>query len=84
MVNGTLSNMFLVLTPGTEKIPNYLISDPAYPLTPFCMKEYATCAANEEVIFNALLHSARNQIESAFGWLKARWSVLTKKLDLKL
>ena len=48
------------------------------------MKEYATCANNEEVVFNSLLRSARNQIESVFGRLKARWSFLTKKVDLKL
>jgi hypothetical protein len=48
------------------------------------MKEYATCASNEEVIFNTLLRAARNPIECAFGRLKARWSVLTKKVDLKI
>ena len=48
------------------------------------MKEYATCVSNEEVVFNSLLRSSRNQIESAFGRLKARWSFLTKKVDLKL
>jgi hypothetical protein len=82
--SGTLPCTFQSITPGAEKIPNYLIGDPAYPLTPHCMKEYATCSCNEEVIFNSLLRSARNQIESAFGRLKARWSFLTKKVDLKL
>ena len=31
-----------------------------------------------------MLRSARNPIESAFGRLKARWSVLTKKIDFKI
>ena len=31
-----------------------------------------------------MLRSARNPIECAFGRLKARWQVLTKKLDFKL
>ena len=84
LVSGTLPCTFQSITPGAEKIPNYLIGDPAYPLTPHCMKEYATCANNEEVVFNSLLRSARNQIESAFGRLKARWSFLSKKVDLKL
>ena len=83
-ISGTLPCTFQSITPGAEKIPTYLIGDPAYPLTPHCMKEYATCANNEEVVFNSLLRSARNQIESAFGRLKARWSLLTKKVDLKL
>ena len=66
------------------KIPNYLIGDPAYPLTPICMKEFESCTSNEQVIFNSMLRSARNPIECAFGRLKARWGVLTRKVDLKL
>ncbi|CAB4016605.1 Hypothetical predicted protein, partial [Paramuricea clavata] len=84
LVSGQIPMIQLSVFPGSEKIPNYVIGDPAYPLTPFCMKEYATCASNEEVIFNTLLRAARNPIECAFGRLKARWSVLTKKVDLKI
>ena len=73
-----------VCFPGSETLPNYVIGDPAYSLTPFCMKEYDTCASNEQVMFNALLRAARNPIECAFGRLKARWSILTKKVDLKI
>ena len=70
--NGNLLRIFQSVIPGCEKIPNYLIGDPAYPLTPFCLKEFETCVHNEQVVFNNLLRTARNPIECAFGLLKAR------------
>ena len=48
------------------------------------MKEYTTCINNEQVIFNNLLRSARNQIECAFGRLKARWRILMRPLDVDI
>ena len=48
------------------------------------MKECKSCKTSSQVIFNNLLREARNPIECAFGRLKARWSILTRKMDLKL
>ncbi|XP_057299347.1 putative nuclease HARBI1 [Hydractinia symbiolongicarpus] len=72
------------ILPGRAKVPNYLIGDPAYPLTPYCMKEYHSCSTNAQVLFNNMLRSARNPVECAFGRLKARWGFLAKKVDLKI
>jgi hypothetical protein len=82
--DGELPILWQTLTNKTSKIPNFLIADPAYPLTTYCIKEYDSCATNEQVIFNTMLRSARNQVECAFGRLKARWAFLTKTVDLKL
>ena len=82
--DGRLPKTFQSIRPKCDKIPNYLIGDPAYPFTPFCIKEYDSCTRNEQVVFNSLLRSARNPIECAFGRLKARWSILTRKIDLKI
>ncbi len=82
--NGKLPVTYQTFIPGHEKIPNYLIRDPAYPLLPHCLKEYDTCDTNEKVIFNSMVRSTRNPVECAFGRLKARWRVLTKRLDVDL
>ena len=47
------------------------------------MKEYAVCQGNDKVLFNTMLSSARNQIECAFGRLKALWRILLRPMDLK-
>ena len=83
MRNGALPQNFQILVPGLEKISNFLTGDAAYPLTPFCMKEYDHCSNNEKVLFDNILRSGRNPIECTFSILKTRWGILTKKMDLK-
>ena len=84
MRNRKLPQTFNTLIPDHDKVPNYIIGDPAYPLTPYCMKEFDHCTTNAQVLFNNLLRSARHQIECAFGRLKARWSILTRKMDFNV
>ena len=84
MKSGNLPQTFSTVLPELQRVPNYPTGDPAYPLTPFCMKEFQSCTTNEQVIFNNMFRSARNQIECAFGRLKARWAILTPRLDLRL
>ena len=47
---------------GTTPVPNYT-DDPAYPLTPFCIKELDKRINNEKVVFNDLLHSVWNPVK---------------------
>ena len=47
----------LTVLSGYDAISNYLIGDPAYPLTSYCIKEFTSCSKNEEVIFNNMLRS---------------------------
>lgn len=81
---GILTSTFQCPLEGGVKIPNYLIGDPAYSLLPYCMNEYESCTNNDQVIFKNMLRSARNPVECAFGRLKARWSILTRKIDLQI
>ena len=81
---GNIPDTALTVLPGYDAISNYLIGDPVYPLTSYCIKEITSCSKNEEVIFNNMLRSARSQVECAFGRLKARWGFLRKKIDLKI
>ena len=71
MADFYLSRVIDLITPGSAPVP-------------YCMNEFATCNANEEVIFNNLLRSSQNQIECAFGCLKARWQILNTRMSLKL
>ena len=48
------------------------------------MKKYTHCLQNEKVVFNNVLRASKTQIECGFGRRKARWSMLTKQIDLKL
>ena len=58
------------LLPGRDKVGILLLGDPAYPLLPHVMKEYANCTSDSQIIFNQVLRDARNSIECAYGRLE--------------
>lgn len=65
-------------------VPPILFGDPAYPLLSYFMTEISSCQSDEDVLFNTMLCSARNQIECAFGRLKAQWKILIRASDVDI
>ena len=82
--SGQFPLIYQELIPGHVSVPPFLLGDPAYPLLPNIMKEYSNCLEPNHVTFNRYLRSARNQIECAFGRLKARWRILNRAVDVDL
>jgi hypothetical protein len=59
-----------------------VLGDPAYPVLPWLMVGYKPYKDENEESFNVYLSSARLVVEIAFGRLKSRWRMLSKKIDV--
>ena len=84
MQDHKLQMLFKQVLPGKEWISTYLLCDPTYPLTVYCMNKSESSKTNARVIFSSMLRFARNPIECGFGRLKERCKILTQIIDFKL
>ena len=57
-----IPNIFRTLVPGMDEVGTVLLGNPAYPLLPHVMNEYAQCKTESEILFNQMLRDLRNPI----------------------
>ena len=67
---------------GNIMVPPILLGDGAFPFHPWLMKPYSQAVLKtDEQYFNYRLSRARMVTEGAFGKLKGRWRVLSRKCE---
>ena len=83
--NGSILRYEKVIIEGEPAVPICLLGDPAHPLLPCLMKEFANGGKCEsEEFFGFCLSSARMVIECAFGRLKACFGCLRREMGINI
>ena len=74
-----------IIVGGEQEVPICILCDPAYPLLPYLMKEFAKVGKTpQEQFFGYRLSSLRMVIECAFCRLKPRFGILRRPMDLSI
>jgi hypothetical protein len=83
--DGTIPTCPRVIVENEDPAPICILGDPAYPLLPFLMEEFAEGGKDaQEQFFGYRLSSARMVVECAFGRLKARFGCLRREMDINI
>ncbi|CAB4017745.1 nuclease HARBI1 [Paramuricea clavata] len=83
--DGTIPSCPRVVVENEDSVPICILGDPAYPLLPFLMKEFAEGGKDaHEQFFGYRLSSVRMVIECAFGRLKAHFDCLRREMDINI
>ena len=83
--NGSIPKSVKIILQNEPPVPACILGDPAYPLLPFLMNEFANGGKNQsEQFYGFRLSPARMIIECPSERLKARFGCLRRDMDINL